>query len=279
MPLREKGVRVLYGRFFLVGWMLFTLSACSSPASYYTIPEQRFPLPADRELEILLDDLQLELAGHSQDQLFIGGTSTSRDVKLWVTEVEGGLVAQITSESSLSGSTVRINIPAGRSVRIVQPSGSIRVRDMTGELSVESRSASIAIEGFEGTARVVSRRGSIWIRDSEGLIDAIAEAEEIHFQTAHGQISGTNIMGEINFEGTINTDDDIRLETDHGSVDVRIERESSMDIELSSAGGRITCSLPGMSGLMDQCAGRYGEGGGRLWIRSVGGPIRIDLSP
>lgn len=73
--------------------------------------------------------------------------------------------------------------------------------------------------------------------------------------------------------------DSAHLETDQGAVNIDLDPGSEAQIRITSAGGRIVCSLPGMSGMFDSCEGMLGSGTGILNIRTVSGAIRIDQTP
>jgi hypothetical protein len=107
----------------------------------------------------------------------------------------------------------------------------------------------------------------------------VAEADEIQLTDLHGQISATNIIGGIMFSGLLSAGDALRFETDHGDVVVNLSPGSSAGIQLTSAGGRIVCTLPGLSGMFDRCSGPLGDAAGTLTIRTVSGAIILNATP
>ncbi len=125
----------------------------------------------------------------------------------------------------------------------------------------------------------MSRRGQIEITSSEGEIHAVAEADDIQLSDLRGQITATNIIGGITFSGFIGEGDALRFETDHGNVIANLSPGSSAGIQLTSAGGRIVCSLPGLSGMFDRCSGPFGDAAGALTIRTVSGAIILNAMP
>lgn len=259
--------------------LLLVLQSCALPAPAYQLPDHSYQLPEENRIEVQLEEIQLELIGHEQDQLVIGGRSSLDGVELHVQDLAEMGVTRISSGGSdLKGTSLVLKVPQGRRVTIIQESGSIQVHDLAAHLVIETISAPIDVQRFQGVVQVNSRRGPIRIVDSAGEITALAEADVIEFQAVSGLVSGTNIIGAINFQGEINPGDSVRLETDHGAVNVQLGLETDVEIRLTSAGGRVVCTLPGMSGLKDQCQGIFGAGGGLLWIRTVSGPIRVDAA-
>jgi DUF4097 and DUF4098 domain-containing protein YvlB len=258
---------------------MILLPSCVSEPVILPIPEQVHPLPEGHSLVIDLDGGHLELLGHERSDLSISGTTPTEDFDLLVRDIEQDQLTQISSDSSdLHLTQLTVKVPFGSRVKVVQGTGSVSVQDFKGHLTIDTISAPIQIHRSEGTIYANSRRGSIEISASEGEIDALAEADDIHFRDVKGRITGTNIMGEISFLGNVNIGDTTRLETDHGDVNVGLHQGTDAEIEITSAGGRIVCTLPGMSGTFDSCQGTFGSGAGALWIRTVSGSILIEQS-
>jgi DUF4097 and DUF4098 domain-containing protein YvlB len=256
---------------------LFLLFACARGAPEIPIPEQRYLLPENQSLMVDLPDVELVIQGHVEPNIWLTGTTVSEDPALRFQSDEAGNRTSLTStQTRLPNTRLVLSIPNGTTIEIQQRSGAITIRDFSGHLSIETTSAPIQIDGFQGQAHALTRRGWIEISASQGQIDALAEADDIRFSQVRGALTGTNIMGDITFEGVVGSGDSVRLETDHGGVMVALDRDSSTELLLQSAGGRIVCTLPGLSGASSSCRGSFGAGAGTLWIRTVSGPIRIE---
>jgi DUF4097 and DUF4098 domain-containing protein YvlB len=266
--------------YFIVWNLCMTLlSSCASEPALLPIPEQIHSLPEGHSLAIDLEGIQLELIGHEESSFSISGTTPINDIDLQVRDIEQEQLTQIsTGSSELLLTQITVKVPFGSRVRVVQGTGSVYVQDFVGDLTIRTISAPIQVDRLEGYLHANSRRGSIEISDSRGEIDALAEADDIRFRDVKGSITGTNILGEISFHGEINIDDTTRLETDHGAVNVGLHPGSDVEIEITSAGGRIVCTLPGMSGTFDRCQGILDSGAGALWIRTVSGSIFLEQS-
>ncbi len=167
----------------------------------------------------------------------------------------------------------------GTQIEVYLTKGDVYAHDIEGQLDIQTISASIEIERFSGNLRAESRRGAVQVSDSQGEIHTLAEADDISLSNLSGNITGTNIMGNINLSGMITDGDSARFETDHGAVNIDLDPGSEAQIRITSAGGRIVCTLPGMSGVFESCEGILGSGSGMLTIRTVSGAIRIDQTP
>ncbi len=258
----------------------YIASGCSIDPQEFPIDRQEYPLSEQHTLVIDFDSIHLELIGHEDPLLIFSGASQEADIDLLVQTNELEKVSTLSfrghDEANHSSTHLTVMIPYGSSVEVRQNSGSVKVHDFKGHASIDTISAPIQINHVSGRVQVNSRRGTIHISDSDGEMDALAEADEIRFIDVSGEITGTNIMGSISFVGLIGEGDSARLETDHGAVTVHLELESDAQIQITSAGGRIVCTLAGMSGTYKDCEGALGGGAGSLWIRTVSGPIRID---
>ena len=277
--------RVLSVIFQLLALLLLSaiLPSCHPRIALAPIPIQTFDLPPQHKLVIQLDRASLELVGHDETYLSISGSSSDPDMSITFIPLEDALTSQLQlgaiDQTDAIESVLRVQIPHETQITLIQASGDIYAHDIQAQLFVESISASIRIERLSGFLRAESRRGKVQVIDSHGEIHALAEADEISLSNLRGQITATNIMGNINFSGMITSGDTANFESDHGAVHVKLEPESAAQISITSAGGRIVCTLPGMSGMFESCEGQLGTAGGSLNIRTVSGAVRLDQMP
>jgi hypothetical protein len=270
--------------YMTLGLVLLVVSilsiGCTPDPQIHPIPTQLYSLPSRHTLVISIDGVTLEIIGHTDPNLTISGSSADPTMEILLITLEDEQTTQLQlttlDKADFPGTVITIKIPNGSRIEIIQGVGSVNIHDFEGQVDIETISAPVRIHKVHGHVHAVSRRGMIQVSDSDGEIDALAEADEIRLTGLGGQITGTNIMGAITFEGVITEGDSVRLETDHGAVNVDLEPGSDAQINITSVGGRIVCTLPGMSGLFGSCEGTFGNGAGHLMIRTVSGAIRID---
>ena len=274
--------RISPGHYQLFALLLLsaTLTGCRPRADVFPIPTQTYTLPANHKLVILMDQASLELVGHNGPDLSFVGSGSEPNLEISLMTLEGEPSTQLqlgrTSAAGPVNIVLQLRIPNGTQVDLYLSKGDVYAHDIEGQLDLQTISASIRVEGFSGNLRAESRRGVVQVSDSQGEIHTLAEADEIRLSNLSGNITGTNIMGNINLSGMINDGDSTRLETDHGAVNIDLDPGSEAQISITSAGGRILCTLPGMSGMFDSCEGMLGSGSGILNIRTVSGAIHID---
>ncbi len=272
----------LYQLFALL--LLSSISAgCSPKADVFPIPTHTYTLPDQHKLVILLDRASLELVGHNGTDLSFAGSGSEPNLEITLITMEGEPSTKLQlSRTTATGPVdivLQLRIPNGTQIELYLAKGDVYVHDIEGQLDIQTISASIRIERFSGNLRAESRRGAVQVSDSQGEIQTLAEADDISLSNLSGNIAGTNIMGNINFSGLITDGDSTHFETDHGAVNIELDPGSEAQIRITSAGGRIVCTLPGMSGVFESCEGILGSGSGMLTIRTVSGAIRIDQTP
>jgi DUF4097 and DUF4098 domain-containing protein YvlB len=119
-------------------------------------------------------------------------------------------------------------------------------------------------------------RGDASLSGGAGDIRLIGEHGILSIENSTGQLSATTIMGTIRFLGQPDANDEIRLETDHGPVEVALAEESDLDLTVTTTSGSVTCTFPGLNARSSSgCTSPIGRGQGSLWIRTVSGTITI----
>ena len=98
-------------------------------------------------------------------------------------------------------------------------------------------------------------------------------------ENARGNIGVSTIMGTIVFDGLIQADDILRLETDHGPISVNLNRSSDLTLKVRSTSGDVACMLPDVISSARTCEGTVNSGGGVLNIRTVSGTVTVQSIP
>lgn len=174
---------------------------------------------------------------------------------------------------------LEIGIPNNVALTIKTDSASIIVRDYTGEVEAASVSGDILIEDVQGMVTARSNRGGVTAKNSAGIISVVGNYGLLTFDGVNGDIGVSTIMGTINFTGLIHAGDNVRLETDHGPVDVTLEADSTLTLSAQSTSGDMACMLSGINSSTRWCDGKFGAGDGALQIRTVSGAVWIRIMP
>jgi DUF4097 and DUF4098 domain-containing protein YvlB len=174
---------------------------------------------------------------------------------------------------------VEVHVPKGMPVKVETDSASVFAANYQGDLEVDSTSGKITIEQITGRITLWSNRGDIIVRKSSGNINAAGNYGALNVQNVHGETAVSTIMGNVLFEGLIQSGDFVRLETDHGPVSVNLNQDSDLSLQVGSISGDVACMVPDVSSTTRSCTGQIGAGGGTLKIRTVSGAVTLQLTP
>ena len=173
-----------------------------------------------------------------------------------------------------------IRIPRSLSVsRVHSIVGSAELRDVRGDLEIESSTGSLTIDGVDGSVDAQSTTGAIHIRDVSGSVAA---------RSTTGRISVRSVgeTGDLSTNtGRIETDvpaidGDTRISTTTGRIEAAVNPEIDADIRASTTTGRIeTGALALEDGSFGDNAvsGKLGDGGPTLEFETTTGRIELDV--
>ena len=174
---------------------------------------------------------------------------------------------------------VMIRLPSQRQVRVETDQASVLVRSFHGGLEIASTSGNITLEQITGEMTLRSNRGNITVQDSSGIVSTVGNYGALTAQNVRGDVSISTIMGNILFEGPIQRDDTVRLETDHGAISVKLGADSALTFQVRSTSGDVACMLPGAVSSTRTCEGQIDSGAGSLSVRTVSGAVTLQSSP
>jgi hypothetical protein len=160
--------------------------------------------------------------------------------------------------------------------------GSVKVSGSPRELIVESMDGGVTVNGTPEFARVKTATGDIVVQGG---------GEDVTFTTVSGAIragEGTvqrgrfeSVTGPIVFAGRLARGADARFDTHSGSIELRLEPRSDVEIDAASITGSIentysrTRPVAGREGRGMELGISSGMGGARVSIRSFKGNIRL----
>lgn len=160
---------------------------------------------------------------------------------------------------------VEIHMPREGKVRLHTGDGAIRLRDVKGNLDVESGDGSVEVEGADGVLRAHS---------GDGHIRARGRFDNLDISTSDGRIDAEAISGS-----TIGTGWNVK--TGDGSVSLSVPENFSADVALHTGDGHINLEMPvSVEGRYagNNVHGKINGGGGLLTIHTGDGSIRLGKS-
>jgi DUF4097 and DUF4098 domain-containing protein YvlB len=205
-----------------------------------------FDLNSVADLETIRVAAQIEVEGLKRDTL---QTFIEENVRLNLEKIKNKAV--LRSEivmSSMKKKEARINlsitVPSKLAVNITDASGSIRVKDLGGNLEINDDTGKIEIETILGNVKVNDGSGSIVIEDIRGRIAVKDGSGSIEIYHVEGDVTVTDGSGYIkirNIDGNITlTDDsgDIDIKEVFGNVFIRETGTGELDVDLVR--GKVT---------------------------------------
>jgi DUF4097 and DUF4098 domain-containing protein YvlB len=263
--------------------VLFLLAACRAEPQLIALPVQQANVEAGQALLIQLKSGEVVVRGGADGQVRVEGQTVSPDQTKIRVETIGESI-RITGEdagrqSSSAALYIEVSVPDDVPLKIETDSAAIAVRDYRGRLDAESVSGDISIENGSGEIMAHSNRGDVRVQNSTGTMSVVGNYGLLTVEGSRGDIGVSTIMGTIDFNGSIQPADSIRLETDHGPVAVKLSPDSALSYEVTSNSGEVACMLPDVTATLRTCKGDLNDDGGALTIRTVSGAVTLQLIP
>jgi hypothetical protein len=183
------------------------------------------------------------------------------------------------SSPSLAPIELDISVPHGTVLQFDGFDAEVIITDFSGTAVISSAAGDIQADHLAGDISLRSGRGDVSLGHSSGELRVLGEHGTLAVFESHGAIGMSSIMGILDFKGTIHADDDVHLEVDHGPVQVQLGPASDVALAAASTSGDVACRLPQRTFTNWGCTAELGAANGRLDIRTVSGPINIQLSP
>jgi DUF4097 and DUF4098 domain-containing protein YvlB len=252
----------------------------------------------------------IAIVGWDRDSIDISGTKYAPDdaelrevhIKVDVT----GNMASISTESPRGswgnyGANYTIHLPHNTAVsRAKSTNGSVSAEDMNAGGSLISTNGRISLHRDEGNFDVRTTNGAIELEDSSGIeraettngsVRGVLKAGAFEARSTNGSIDLTvykpqrdealrasTTNGSIRIALNEFAGNPMRTETTHGTITLRLPRDTDARFEARSSVSHITSELPVSSEESDkhELRGQLGRGGPVISATSTTGSIRIE---
>jgi hypothetical protein len=262
---------------------LLSVACQRAPQPPASIEEQMAVEPG-QAVVVKLHTGSIAIRGAAGDQLTVAGeivpgrasfalTPSATEIQLTVEE------RRRTFAAPAQPPTLTVQVPNGVPIRIETFDASVTITGYTGTVDIDSTAGNIVADDLGGTIALRSRRGHITLRNSDGEVRVLGEAGQLSLEAVGGQVGSSTIMGTIRFVGQPSPGDQIRLESDHGPIEVELGQQSDVAVQVNTNSGRIDCAADGLVQTSSSCTGRLGPGMGRLTVRTVSGNVTLRLQP
>ena len=183
-----------------------------------------------------------------------------------------------------SSVSVQIETPANLTLHAETSDGDLNASGLNGAISLRSSDGHQNIADVSGTLNVQSSDGGADLRNVAGTLDAHTSDGNLNIS---GRLDSVNLRtsdGSLTLELTGGTTlkADSTLHSSDGSVTVRLPRDLSANLDVSSSDGKIDCNLPltvegfHSSGDSDHSIkGKLNGGGALLAIHTSDGSVHL----
>ena len=164
----------------------------------------------------------------------------------------------------LSGNSLSLNV----NYKIKAP------RELVSNL--QSTNGGVRLVGTRGRADLSTTNGGVSVQDVEGNIRLRSTNGGLTVVNAAGTLDGVTTNGGINAELT-EVDGDLSLRTTNGGVTLKLPENlrASVDIATSNGGIHSDLAVEGGQKTKRSLTGEINGGGGKLYVRSTNGGVRI----
>lgn len=265
---------------------LLVMAACAPNAGQPAPVQEHIVLGDGQAVVIEVDAGSVSIAGASGEALEIGGQLNYPDRVVYEVNRSG---PEIRISAKLRGRplggfseppvVLEVRVPQNVPIRVETFDAPVTLRDYRGDAEVASVSGDVLAENVAGKIALRSGRGNVTVRNGSGDLRVLGEHGVLTIDGVTGEVGSSTIMGTIRFMGRPGSGDTIRLETDHGPVEIQLADGSNLSVQVSSTSGSMSCILPGIAQDVRGCTGRLGNGEGALAVRTVSGDVTIQPVP
>jgi hypothetical protein len=272
--------------------------------------DERWPLASGGSVRIVNPFGRVRVVGWDAESLGVsgrlergaGGFSAAGDAR-----VRKLLVAPSGDEREAGRADLEVHVPRRASVWVKTATADIAVEGVDGavdlnsvrgaihvvgtpaDVTAETMDGSVEIAGGTGRARVKTVSGGILLRGASEDLGASTLSGTIVVRAAGWQRGGTGVQrgkfesvsGDIHFEGELGRGGVVELESQSGTIDVRVPASTVADFDLLTVGSTITNRLTAATplrraaGVGQELRFATGPGGAQVTVRSFKGPILL----
>lgn len=232
--------------------------------------------PSDAETVSIVGDVgTVSAVGSDRDDLFVEVEKQSSSIRsdleqlvLDATHHEDALELQSVYEAETgwmeSEPTMDLDLEVPKELALEHIStsvGQVTIREVTGDLTIESSTGTVDVEGVDGAVGAETSTGRVEIRDVERLNDVRTSTGRVDVEVPaiDGDTSITTSTGQVEAAVSPDIDAELEVRTSTGRIDVDVD---DLEIAESSVGS-------------DVATGTLGDGGPRLRIETSTGRVTV----
>jgi len=289
------------------GCLALWLALLAGQATAQTRIEERWPLDPGGSVRVASPSGSIRVLGWDADSVAVSARLGARTGRFFA--AGDGHVRKLGVDGG-NGEPVEleVHVPRGATVWVKSATASIEVEGVDGTLDLSSQGGSIrvvgtpqdvtaetmdgAVEVAGGTARARVRTvsGDILLRGASQDLGASTLTGRIVVRAAGWQRGGTGVQrgkfesvtGPVRFEGELGRGGVVEVESQSGTIEVRVPASAVADFDVLTIGGTITNHLgdahpkPRAAGTGQELRFSTGTGGAQVTARSFKGSILLE---
>lgn len=239
------------------------------------------------------------VTGGTANQLHVRAVSDDDDIRF------DALRNTVDLSTARRGSDTRfeVTVPVGARVFAKSQSGDISIRGTRGEVEVAAQSGDVRVENVNGRLQVKSWSGEVTVADVTGDVDITTQSGDLSLTDIRGNVEIANISGDItlrgvtakivrakttsgdvSYDGTIDPAGRYDFTSHSGDVKLRVPRESSAQLTVSTWNGEIDSEFPitlkpGEHGIGSSTSKKFtfeiGGGSARISAETFSGDVTV----
>jgi len=269
--------------------------------------DERWPLDAGGSVRIVNPFGRIRVLGWDADSVVVSARLGARAGRFFAAG-DGHVRKLGVDGGNGEPAELEVHVPRGATVWVKSASASIEVEGVDGTLDLSSQEGGIrvvgtpqdvtaetmdgAVEVAGGTARarVKTVSGDILLRGASQDLGASTLSGRIVVRAAGWQRGGTGVQrgrfesvtGDVRFEGELGRGGVVEVESQSGTIDVRVPASAVADFDMLTIGGTITNHLgdahpkPRAAGTGQELRFSTGAGGAQVTARSFKGSILLE---
>src|SRR5882672_651782 len=287
------------------GWLALALALLGRQATAQARIAERWPLDPGGSVRIVNPFGSIRVLGWDADSVAVSGSVGPRAGRF--SAAGDPHVRTLGVDSGPGAAEVEIHVPRRATVWVKSVTATIEVEGVDGTLDLTSQGGGIRVVGTPqdvtaetmdgavelaggtGRARLKTVSGGILLRGASQDLSASTLSGRIVVRAAGWQRGGTGVQrgrfesvtGDVRFEGEVGRGGVVEVETQSGTIELRMPASTVADFDLLTIGGTITNHLgdappkPRAAGTGQELRFSTGAGGAQVTARSFRGPILL----
>ena len=286
------------------GCLALALALLTRQATAQTRTEQRWPLDPGGSVHIVNPFGRVRVLGWDADSLAVSARLERRAGGF--SAVGDAHVRKLSVDTAAGRTELEVHVPRGATVWVKAATASIEVEGVDGTLDLsseggsihvlgtpqdvtaETMSGSVELAGGTARARVKTVTGDVLLRGASQDLGASTLSGHIVVRAAGWQRGGTGVQrgkfesvtGDIRFEGELGRGGVVEVESQSGTIEVRVPASTVADFDLLTIEGAITNHLSSAQARRASTGQELrfstGAGGAQVTARSFKGPILLE---